>query len=205
MKTKILRSIPLLFLCLIAFSLFINTFSVHTQSQEAASKYEIDSVHSSVIFRAKHMGVTYNYGRFNEFSGNITMDNTDISKSMVEFEVKTASVDTGNAKRDQHLRSPDFFNAKQFPIITFKSTNVSAKSGKEDTLEVTGDFNLHGVKKSITIDVEITGEKKSKQVGEIIGFHSTFNINRSEYGFDFALDAVNDDIQITVSVEASKK
>ncbi len=205
MKTKILRSIPLAFLFLIAFSLFINTFSVHTQSQEAASKYEIDSVHSSVIFRAKHMGVTYNYGRFNEFSGNITLDNTDISKSMVEFEVKTASVDTGNAKRDQHLRSPDFFNAKQFPVITFKSTNVSAKSGKENMLEVTGDFNLHGVKKSITIDVEITGEKKSKQVGEIIGFHSTFNINRSEYGFDFALDAVNDDIQITVSVEASKK
>lgn len=204
-KTKILRSIPLSILCLMVFCLFINTFSDQTQSQQVTSKYEIDAVHSSVIFRAKHMGVAYNYGRFNAFSGNITMDDTDISKSTVELEVKSASVDTGNAKRDQHLRSPDFFNAKQFPIITFKSTNVKAKVGKEDTLEVTGEFNLHGVKKAITFDVEITGKKISPQGDEIIGFHTTFNIKRSEYGFNFGLEGIDDEVQITVSVEAGKK
>lgn len=204
-KTKILRSIPVLILCLIVFCLYINTFSEQTQSQETSSEYEIDSVHSSVLFRAKHMGVTYNYGRFNDFSGSVTMHETDVSKSMVALEVKSESVDTGNAKRDQHLRSPDFFNAKQFPVITFKSTSVSKKTGKENMLEVTGEFNLHGVKKTITIDVELTGKKKSQQVGEIIGFHTTFNIKRSEYGFNYGFEGVNDDIQITVSIEAGKK
>ena len=205
MKTKILRSVQLSVLGVLFLSLLIFTFSDKTESQEAATTYEIDAVHSSVLFRAKHMGVAYNYGRFNDFSGKITMDDTDVSKSTVEFEVKTESVDTGNTKRDQHLRSPDFFNAKQFPVLTFKSTKVSEKAGKENVLEVTGDFNLHGVKKSITIDVEMTGELDTPQGGKIIGFHTTFNIKRTEYGFNFGLEGVNDDIQIIVSVEAGKK
>ena len=205
MKTTIIRNLQLTFIGIIATGLLIFTISEKIDSQDAATSYEIDSVHSSVLFRAKHNGVAYNYGRFNDFTGNITMDDTDISKSMVEFEVKSASVDTGNEKRDQHLRSPDFFNAKQFPVITFKSTKVSKKAGQNNMLEVAGDFYLHGVKKAITIDVEITGQKKSPQVGEIIGFHTTFNIKRTEYGFNFGLEGVDDDIQITVSVEAGKK
>ena len=205
MKTKIQRSIQISVLGALFLTLFIFTFSDKTESQETTGIYEIDAVHSSVLFRAKHMGVAYNYGRFNDFSGNIAVDKTDASKSTVEFQVKTESVDTGNAKRDQHLRSADFFNAKQFPVITFKSTKVAEKAGQENVLEVTGDFNLHGVKKSTTIDVEITGQKKSPQVGEIIGFHTTFSIKRSEYGMNYGLESVNDDIQITVSVEAAKK
>lgn len=205
MKKKILRSMPLSVLGVLFLSLLIFTFSDKTESQEAAATYEIDAVHSSVLFRAKHMGVAYNYGRFNDFSGKITLDDRDVSKSTVEFEVRTESVDTGNEKRDQHLRSPDFFNAKQFPVITFKSTKVSEKAGKENVLEVTGDFNLHGVKKSITIDVEMTGELDTPKGGKIIGFHTTFNIKRTEYGFNFGLEGVNDDIQIIVSVEAEKK
>lgn len=204
MKTTIIRNLQLSCIGIVALGILIFTFSEKTDSQEAVSSYEIDSVHSSVIFRAKHKGVAYVYGRFNEFSGNITLDKDDTSKSKVDFQVKTESIDSANAKRDQHLRSPDFFNAKQFPVLTFKSTEVSAKAGQENMLEVTGDFNLHGVKKSITIDVEITGEKKS-QADEIIGFLTTFEIKRSEYGFDFALEGVDDEIQITVSVEAGKK
>ena len=205
MKTKILRSIQFSALTVLFLSLFFFTFSDKTESLEASATYEIDAVHSSVLFRAKHMGVAYNYGRFNDFSGRITLDDADVSKSTVEFQVKTESVDTGNAKRDQHLRSPDFFNAKQFPVITFKSTEVSEKAGKENVLEVTGEFNLHGVKKSITIDVEMTGELVTSQKGKIIGFHTIFNIKRTEYGFNFGLEGVNDDIQIIVSVEAGKK
>ncbi|MDE0634615.1 MAG: YceI family protein [Candidatus Poribacteria bacterium] len=186
-------------------ALCIITFTEKTESQQDAKTYQIDAVHSSVLFRAKHLGVSYNYGRFNEFSGSITMDETDVSKSKVEFEVKTASVDTANKKRDQHLRSPDFFNAKQFPVITFKSTKVSAKAGQENMLEVTGDFALHGVKKSITVDVEITGKTNSPQVGEAIGFLTTFDIKRSEYGINFGMESVNDEIQITVSIEAAHK
>ncbi|MDE0398850.1 MAG: YceI family protein [Candidatus Poribacteria bacterium] len=167
--------------------------------------YEIDTAHSMIIFRAKHNGVSYNYGRFNEFTGAITMDETDASKSTVEFEVKAASVDTGNEKRDQHLRSSDFFSAKQFPVITFKSTKVSAKEGKEDVLEVTGDLELHGVKKSITVDVTITGRAKDRQGVSLIGFESIFTIKRSEYGMTYGMGGISDDVQLTVSIEAKEK
>lgn len=188
---------------LLVLAVFFISFTTQTESQNTEETYNIDAVHSSVIFRAKHMGVAYFYGRFNEFSGNITFNETDVSKSKIEIEVKSASVDTANAKRDQHLRSSDFFSVKQFPVITFKSTKISAKAGQENVLEVTGEFDLHGVKKTITIDVEITGKKTIPQTGKIIGFHTTFNIKRSDYGFNFAMEGVNDDIQITVSVEAA--
>lgn len=180
-----------------------------TQSM-GVTAYEIDTAHSMIIFRAKHNGVSYNYGRFNEFSGKIVMTSTDASGNMVpgslvEFEVKTASVDTGNEKRDQHLRSSDFFSAKQFPVITFKSTEVKVKEGAKDVLEVTGDLELHGVKKSITVDVEITGRAKGKQGESLIGFESTFTIKRSEFGMTYGMGPVSDDIRLTVSVEAVHK
>ncbi|MCY4402462.1 MAG: YceI family protein [Candidatus Poribacteria bacterium] len=205
MKTVSKQYLHISILSILFFSLFFIILSNKTESQDAEKTYNIDAVHSAVFFRAKHLGVTYNYGRFNEFSGNITLDESDISKSKVELVVKTASVDSANAKRDQHLRSPDFFNVKQFPVITFNSTKVSKKEGHDKTLEVTGDFELHGVKKSITVDVEITGKANNPQVGEIIGFLATFDIKRSEYGFNFGLENINDEIQITVSIEARVK
>ena len=192
------------FIGLLVLGLFAISLTQQTESGfERGIPYNIDTVHSSILFRAKHMGVAYFYGRFNEFSGNITLNESDISKSKVEFEVKSASVDTANEKRDQHLRSSDFFSVKQFPVIAFKSINVSAKAEKENMLEVTGEFDLHGVKKTITIDVEITGKKTIPQTGEVIGFHTTFDIKRSDYGFNFGMEGVNDDIQIIVSVEAA--
>lgn len=193
------------FIGLLVLGLLAISFTQQTESQNTEKTYNIDAVHSSVLFRAKHMDVAYVYGRFNEFSGYIILDEADVSKSKVELEVKSASVDTANDKRDQHLRSSDFFNVKQFPVITFKSTNVSAKAKKENMLEVTGEFDLHGVKKTITIDVEITGKKTIPQTGEVIGFHTTFDIKRSDYGFNFGMEGVNDDLQIIVSVEAANK
>ena len=133
------------------------------------------------------------------------MDETDVSKSTVEFEVKAASIDTGNEKRDQHLRSSDFFSAKQFPVITFKSTKVSAKEGEEDVLEVTGNLELHGVKKSITVDVTITGRAQGRQGESLIGFESIFTIKRSEFGMTYGMGGISDDVQLTVSIEAKGK
>jgi len=172
-----------------------------TQLADAADKYEIDTEHSMIIFRAKHAGVSYNYGRFNEFTGKLEIDE-DMSKSAVEFEVKASSIDTGLKKRDQHLRSSDFFSAKQFPVITFKSTKVKAKEGQEDVLEVTGDLELHGVKKSITVDVEITGRGTGHDGETLIGFESIFEIKRSEFGMTYGIGAVSDEIRLIVSVEA---
>ena len=164
--------------------------------------YEIDTVHSMILFRAKHNDVSYNYGRFNEFTGKIMISVDAVTERTVEFEVKAASVDTGNEKRDQHLRSSDFFSAKQFPLITFKSTKVVEKAGEEDMLEVTGDLELHGVKKSITVDVEITGRATGKNGESLIGFESIFTIKRSEFGMTYGIGAVSDEIRLIVSIEA---
>ena len=196
MKTDLGRNLPASYIRTLVLSLLIIGFAGSTQFVNAADTYEIDTAHS-----IKHNGISYNYGRFNEFTGEITMDE-DVSKSTVAFEVKTASVDTANKKRDQHLRSSDFFSAKQFPVITFKSTKVSMKEGEEGMLEVTGDLELLGVKKSITVDVEITGKDKGKGGESLIGFESIFTIKRSEFGMTYGAGVVSDDIRLTVSIEA---
>lgn len=185
-------------------ALLVIGFTGNLQLADAADTYQIDTAHSMILFRAKHNGITYNYGRFNEFTGEITMDE-DVSKSTVAFEVKTASVDTANTKRDQHLRSSDFFSAKQFPVITFKSTKVSMKEGEEDVLEITGDLELLGVKKSIIVDVEITGKSKGRDGESLIGFESIFTIQRSEFGMTYGTGSVSDDIRLIVSIEAKQE
>ena len=164
--------------------------------------YEIDTAHSMILFRAKHNNVSYNYGRFNEFTGEIVISADVVIERTVDFEVKAASVDTGNEKRDQHLRSSDFFSAKQFPLITFKSTKVIEKEGEEDILEVTGDLELHGVKKSITVDAKITGRAEDREGASLIGYESIFTIKRSEFGMTYGLESVSDEIQLIVSIEA---
>ena len=208
MKMDLGRNLHIFYIGSLVLLLLIGSAGI-TQSM-GVTAYEIDTAHSMIIFRAKHNGVSYNYGRFNEFSGKIVMTSTDVSGnmvpgSMVEFEVKAASVDTGNEKRDQHLRSSDFFSAKQFPVITFKGTEVKAKKGAKDVLEVTGDLELHGVKKSITVDVEITGRAKGRDGESLIGFESTFTIKRSEFGMTYGMGGISDDIRITVSIEAVHK
>ena len=204
MKMDLGRNLRVFHIGSLALLLLIG-FAGITQPMGPGALYEIDTTHSMIIFRAKHNGVSYNYGRFNEFTGEIMINAIAVPESMVEFEVKAASVDTGNEKRDQHLRSSDFFSAKQFPLITFKSTKVSAKEGEEDILEVTGDLELHGVKKSITVDVEVTGRAKGKEGESLIGFESTFTIKRSEFGMTYGMGPVSDDIRLTVSIEAKHK
>ncbi len=204
MKTDLGRKLQTPCTAGLILALLVIGFTGNIQLAGAADTYQIDTAHSMILFRAKHNGVSYNYGRFNDFTGEITMDE-DVSKSTVEFEVKTASVDTANAKRDQHLRSSDFFSAKQFPIITFKSTKVAMKEGEEDMLEVTGDLELLGVKKSITVDVEITGRGKGRGGESLIGFESIFTIKRSEFGMTYGIGAVSDDIRLTVSIESKKE
>src|SRR5881394_3464579 len=106
----------------------------------AAEKFEIDPAHSSVTFKVNHMGVSTVYGRFNLTKpvGAFVLDADDPAKSTFEIQVPTKNIDTGVQKRDDHLRSPDFFNAAQFPTISFKSTSV--KKVDDKTMEVTGDL-----------------------------------------------------------------
>ena len=171
-------------------------------SLKAADTYAVDPVHSSFIFRIKHINTSYLYGRINTSSGTIVFDEADPTKSSVELELKADTVDTFAEKRDQHLKGPDFFNAKQFPTITFKSKSVK-KVGED--YEVTGDFTLLGVAKEITVKLAHTGGGKSPFGDFRIGFEGTFTFKRSDFGMKAMLNAVGDDVQVTVAVEAAHK
>ena len=121
----------------------------------AAENYKIDTSHSMVVFRVKHLGVSNNYGRFNDVTGTYSFDAENPGESSFDVKVKTESVDTHDAKRDQHLKSPDFFNAKQFPVIALKSKSVKKKG--DNAFEVTAELSMLGKKKEIAFVLEHVG------------------------------------------------
>ena len=167
----------------------------------APTPFEVDGVHSSVIFRIQHMGVSFFHGRFNSIQGLITLDAEDPAGSSVELTIAAESVDTNNGKRDDHIRSPDFLNASEFPEIKFKSDSV--KAGGDKSFEVAGKLTLHGETKPLTVKVEQTGlAKSSRGEGQIAGFETTFTVKRSDFGMDHMLDALGDEVRLTVAVEA---
>lgn len=166
----------------------------------APASYDIDTQHSSLLFRAKHLNISYVYGRFNEFSGQFTIDSAKPENSKVAVEIKVDSVDSGIDKRDAHLKSPDFFDAKQFPTATFKSKSV--KKSKNGHYEVAGDFMLRGVTKPITLDVEEVGSAKDPfGSGQRAGYFATLTVKRSDFGVSYMPDALGDEVLITISVE----
>ena len=167
-----------------------------------ADTFKIDPVHSSIVFSIKHLGVTDFYGRFNDVSGQVVFDKADPAKSSVELTIPVESIDTHFAKRDQHLKSPDFFNAKQFPAIVFKSKSVE---GTGENYKVTGDLNLHGVTKPLTLDIKRGPDAKGPE-GEIRGGGETrFAIKRSDFGMNFMQGALGDEVTVFLSLEGVKQ
>jgi polyisoprenoid-binding protein YceI len=169
----------------------------------AAAAYTIDPVHSSFVFRVKHLGVSHLYGRFNESSGSFTLDPDDPAKSSVTVTIKTASIDTANEARDKHLRSPDFFNAVEFPEMTFESTSI--KKGDGNTYEVTGELTILGVTKTVTSRAEFVGKGKGMRGEERAGFDGSFTIKRSDFGMNYMPEGIGDDITILWGIEGIKK
>lgn len=164
----------------------------------AAETYQIDPVHSGVHFRVRHVSASMFMGRFNDVSGSVTFDKADPSKSSIVVEVKADSVDTRVERRNGHIQSPDFLNAKQFPVITFKST--SFKKTGDNTYEVAGQFTLRGVTKDITVEAEYIGT--SDMMGPRIGFSTTFAINRRDFGVNYGTDeAVGDLVTLIIDIE----
>src|SRR5688572_19498127 len=150
----------------------------------AAETYDADPVHSSSAFRLKHAGTAYFWGRFNEPTGSFTLDEADPTKSKFTVELQVAKVDTANEKRDAHLKSPDFFNAKQYPKITFKSTTVKtgeSAEGQGTVLDVTGDLTMHGVTKRITVAVELTGTGEFPAGTKRAGIEATFVVKMTDF------------------------
>lgn len=169
----------------------------------SADTFSADAVHSSILFRVKHLNAAYFYGRFNDVSGKFRIDSEHPSDSSFDFVVKADSVDTNSEGREKHLAGPDFFNVKQFPTIAFKSTSV-AKSGDHD-YDVTGDLSLHGVTKQITVKVTHTGEASDPWGGYRSGIETTFEIDRTEFGMTGLVGPVGKDVRLIVALEGVRE
>jgi polyisoprenoid-binding protein YceI len=170
----------------------------------SADTYSVDKNHSEAAFQVRHI-LTKVRGTFRDFSGTINYDKAKPDNSTVEFRIKATSIDTGNQKRDDHLRSADFFDVATNPEIVFKSTKVVAKGGNK--FDVTGDFTMHGVTKSITLPVSFLGEQKFGK-GVKAGFETALTINRKDYGLNWnrALESggvlVGEEVEIAINIEA---
>ncbi|MEQ1526903.1 MAG: YceI family protein [Gallionella sp.] len=168
----------------------------------AADSYTVDSTHTYPHFSISHLGFSTMQGRFDDTSGKITLDRAAKSGS-VEITIKTASVSTGFAKRDDHLKSPDFFNAAEFPSITYKSTAMRFKGDIPSSVD--GNLTLSGVTKPVTLTIDAfncgTHPMNKK---EVCGAAASTQIKRSDFGVKYGLPGVGDDVKLVFEIEAVK-
>ena len=182
--------------------------STATLAPSVTGSYTLDPSHSRLGFVARHAMVTKVRGTFDEFAGAITLDTDNPAASKAEVTMQVASVDTRNAQRDEHLRTNDFFDAPNYPEITFASTGVSQTG--TDTFDVVGDLTIKGVTKSVTVAFEFTGAATDPYGNERVGFEGQTTINRTEFGVNFnaKLDAggvlVGEKITIELEISAIK-
>jgi polyisoprenoid-binding protein YceI len=169
----------------------------------AADTFKIDGAHTQAAFAVKHLSISTVRGEFGKTEGTIVLDEANPSKSSVEATIDAASIDTRDAKRDEHLKGPDFFEVAKFPKITFKSTKVE-KVG--EGLKVTGDLTIKGVTKSVVLDVAgPTAEVKDPWGNAKRGVSATTQINRKDFGVSYGPDMiVSDLVKITIDSELLK-
>lgn len=176
-------------------------------AQNALETWTVDKAHSAATFKVRHMMANV-VGQFRTFDGNINIDRANPAASNVEFTIQANSIDTGNANRDEHLRSADFFDVAKYPTISFKSTSVAKKSDTE--YAVTGDLTMHGVTRRVTLPVAFLGFGKTAR-GEKAGFEIETTVNRKDYGivWNKVLDEggllLGEDVKVTINLEVDRK
>ena len=173
------------------------------------SSWEIDPSHSSANFSVRHMMIAKVHGGFNRLSGSLRLDQSDLAKSSVDAVIDASSIDTREPKRDEHLKSADFFDVQKFPSITFKSKSFRRDGGD---FQVVGDLTLHGVTREVALAVEgLDSEMKDPWGNVKIGASARAKIKRKDFGLNWnaALEAggvlVGDDVAITLDVQFVKK
>lgn len=174
-------------------------------AQSQTSTWKIDPVHSGVQFQIRHLGVSNVHGTFTKPTGTIELNEADITKSSVQATIDATTVDTTEPKRDEHLKSPDFFNVAKFPTLTFKSTSLSRANGK---LQLIGDLTLAGVTKSVTLDLDGPAAPQKNPQGKLIsGFSATGILSRKDFNFGskYGAPTLGDDVKFTIDIEMDKQ
>lgn len=187
-------------------AIFAAAFLVMVPAFAFASTWNIDPEHSSAQFKVRHLMVSHVKGGFGKISGVVTVDDKDIAKSHVTASIDTASIDSGVAKRDAHLKSADFLDVEKYPTMTFTSTKIDKKG--EGKLRMTGNLTLHGVTRPVVLEVDGPSAEVKDPMGNIRrGASATTKISRKEFGvvWNKALEAggvaVGDDVDISIEVE----
>ncbi|MBT2487545.1 YceI family protein [Streptomyces sp. ISL-96] len=182
------------------------TLAVDPTLAALTGDYTIDPAHSSIGFTVRHAMVTNVRGNFADYEGTLTLDGSDPSRSAAAIDVKIASIDTGIADRDGHLRSGDFFDAEQFPLMTFRSTSAEQLGG--DNYRIVGDLTIKDVTKPLAIDLEFNGSATDVYGNERVGFEGSAEILRSAWGLTWnaALETggvmVSDKVKLTFDISA---
>jgi polyisoprenoid-binding protein YceI len=186
--------------------IFTAAFLLMVPTPAFASTWNIDADHSNIGFKVRHLMVSNVKGVFGKVQGVVNVDDKDITTSNASVTIDTASIDTGVAKRDAHLKSAEFLDVAKFPTMTFVSTKV-ARNGK-DKLKVTGDLTLHGVTRSVVLDVEGPSQEAKDPMGNLRrGASASTKINRKDFGiiWDKALETggvlVGEEVTISIEVE----
>ena len=171
--------------------------------------WNIDASHSQIQFAVRHMMISNVRGRFEDFTGTVEFDENDLSTLKVDVSIDTTSISTRDEKRDEHLRSGDFFNAAEFPTMAFKSTRVEKIDG--DNLKLHGDLTIRDITKPVTLDVEYAGTVVSPWGSTSAGFSAHAKLNRKEWGLTWnaTLEAggmlVGEDVKLELELELVKE
>lgn len=173
-------------------------FGLALAASVQAQTWTHDAAHSSVGFAIKHLAVSTTKGEFDKVEVKLSGDPKKPASLSAEVTIQTASVNTKNSMRDEHLRKEDFFDVAKFPTITFKSEKVETKGGKS---VMVGTLTLHGVSKKVEIPFEVTGPTEDPWKNTRIGLEGAFSIDRTEYGMTGGTPAVGKDVKIEISTE----
>jgi polyisoprenoid-binding protein YceI len=170
-----------------------------------ADEYEIDGTHTHVGFTISHLGFSETYGVFKNVAGTLTLDEAKPAASKVDITIQTASLDTANDARDEHVKGKDFLDVAKYPTMTFKSTKVEV-TGK-DTATITGDLTLHGVTKPVGLIVKLNkaGPSPMDKTRHVAGFSAIGKLKRSDFGITTYVPAIGDEVTLAISTEAVRK
>ena len=177
-----------------------------TLTETTTTTYAIDPSHSRLGFTARHMGFSKVRGRFEHFEGTVRLNPDDLSTLEAEGTAQAQSITTNETKRDEHLRSADFFEVEKYPTLTFKSTGVRDVSGH--TFKLDGELTIRDVTKSVTFDGQYLGEGKDPWGGTRVAFEAETKINRKDFGLEWnaVLEAggvlVSEEIKIELEIQA---
>ncbi len=173
-------------------------------AQAESAKYNFDKAHTQILFNVSHLGFSQSWGEFLEYDGHIMFDEAAPEIGSVEITIKTASIDMDDQKWDDHMKNEDFFNVEKFPDMIFKSTNIDVNG--DNTANIMGDLTILGVTKPVMLVTTHNKSGKHAFSGKYVsGFSATAQIKRSDFGMNYGLPMIGDEVNIILEVESMRE